>query len=381
MERLQKKLILQDLKKKIVFLSGPRQVGKTWLSREIAKEYQHPLYLNYDRWEDRKIIQRESWLQKTDLLILDELHKMPRWKNYLKGIFDTRLSHLHILVTGSARLEIFRQTGDSLAGRFFRHRLLPLTPAEIPEPGKGTLERFMTRGGFPEPYLSESDTEADRWRLQYIDGLIRTDILDFEKIHDFKAIQLVLDLLRKNVSSPVSYTGMAEDIGISPNTVRKYIHILESLYILFKVTPYAKNIARSLLKQPKIYFFDTGLVEGNDGKKFENLVAVSLLKYAYALEDYKGKETVLHYMRTKEGLEIDFLLATKNETPQMIEVKLNDTNPSSTLIRFHHKYRFPAIQVVKELKREQKDKNIIIREGLDYLKGLWLSKSPAVAVS
>lgn len=150
MERKQKSLIERDLRKKMIFLNGPRQVGKTWLAKDIARSYQRSVYLNYDRLEDRKIIQNESWLESTELLILDELHKMKGWKTYIKGVFDTRPDHLKILVTGSARLETFRQTGDSLAGRFFRHRLLPFSPAEVKEVMPGyTLERFLQRGGFP----------------------------------------------------------------------------------------------------------------------------------------------------------------------------------------------------------------------------------------
>ena len=152
------------------------------MAKEIAQNRQNTVYLNYDSTEDRKIIKNEGWLNTTELLILDELHKMPDWKNYIKGVFDTRPGSMRLLVAGSARLEAFRQTGDSPAGRYFSHRLLPISPAEAKSVGVQTdLERFMTRGGFPEPFLAEDSVDADRWRMQYIDGLIRTDILDFEK--------------------------------------------------------------------------------------------------------------------------------------------------------------------------------------------------------
>lgn len=119
MDRIQTTYIIKDLAKKMVLVAGPRQVGKTYLARQVAKEFNNPVYLNYDNIADRQIILNQAWLETTDLLILDELHKMPEWKNYLKGIYDTKSTHLQILVTGSARLDIFDKIGDSLTGRYF----------------------------------------------------------------------------------------------------------------------------------------------------------------------------------------------------------------------------------------------------------------------
>ncbi len=363
--------IINDLQKKMVFLTGPRQVGKTWLAKEIAKSIPQSLYLNYDSAEDRKIIRNEAWLDKTRLLILDEIHKMNGWKNYLKGVYDTRPDHMMILVTGSARLEMMRQSGDSLAGRFFRYRLLPLSPAELSNLNEPFIfDRFLERGGFPEPFLAKDSVDADRWRMQYIDGLIRTDIFDFEKIQDFRAMQMLLNLLSSRTGSPVSYTSLAEDIQVSSNTVKKYIQILESLYIIFKVTPFSKNIARSILKEPKIYFFDTGLVKGDEGARFENMVALCLLKHVYALFDLQGKDCSLGYVRTKDGAEVDFCLVRNNQPELLIEAKVSDSNPSKALLNFHQRYAIPAIQLVLHLKREKKEKGIEIRKAESYLSSL-----------
>jgi predicted AAA+ superfamily ATPase len=368
MKRAQHELIKKDLEKKMVFLVGPRQVGKTSLALAIAKEYERAVYLNYDNFADREIIKEAAWLPESQLLVLDELHKMPQWKNYLKGIYDTKPANLHILVTGSARLETFRQSGDSLVGRFFRHRLNPLSIKEIAE--KNSLDRLITRGGFPEPYLADNPLDAERWRLQYIDGLIRGDILDFEKVHDFRAIQLTLDLLRQRVGSPVSFTSLGRDVQCAPNTIKRYIEVLEALFIVFRVTPYHKNIARSILKEPKIYFYDSGMVKGDEGGIFENTVAVSLLKHLNAIEDYEGRLTHLHYLRTKEKKEVDFVMLTDGETPTIIEVKLSDNKISPALKYFHEKYDLPAIQLVKNLRQQRLVSKIQLRRADDFLNEL-----------
>ena len=373
MERAQKQAILRDLAKKMVLLAGPRQAGKTTLAKTLAKEFESHTYLTYDRPEDRKMMLDESWISSTELLILDEIHKMPKWKNFLKGVYDTKPSHQKILVTGSARLEIFSQVGDSLAGRYFLHRLFPLSPAECDKVGvRYTLDHFLERGGFPEPFLAENTVDANRWRLQYVDSLLRIDVLDFENIQNINAIRLVFDLLREKVGSPISYASIAEDVAISPNTVKKYIQILEALYIIFRVTPFSHNIARSLLKEPKIYFFDTGLVKGNDGIKFENFVATCLLKHVHAKIDYKAEDYALRYLQTKERKEVDFALIHDNRIEKMIEVKHANHTISSGLLYFHEKYNIPAVQIVKELKREKSENDIHILRGLSFLKSLEL---------
>jgi len=374
MYRRQIEQIKKDLEKKMVFVVGPRQVGKTWLAKEIGKDFKHPVYLNYDSAQDRQIIKEESWPQKTDLLIFDELHKMKGWKNYLKGVFDTKNSQLKILVTGSARLNTFRQTGDSLAGRFFIHRLLPFSLSEIKDLKNANFDadRFLKRGGFPEPLLAKKEEDADRWRKQYFDGLIRTDILDFEMIHNFRAMQMVLDLLRRKVGSPISYASIAEDVQVSPTTVKKYIEIFESLYIVFRVFPYSKKIARSILKEPKIYFFDTGLVIGDEGTGFENFVAGSLLKHVLGKTDKTGREFTLHYLRTKESKEVDFVLAKDEKMLQLIEAKLTDHALSKNLKYFADKYKVKGIQIVKELRREKTIGGIEIVLAENFLKELFL---------
>lgn len=373
LHRQQKAAILRDLEKKIVLLAGPRQAGKTWLAKDIGNQFSHTLYLNYDDQEHRGIIREKGWLPNVELLILDELHKMPQWKNYLKGLFDTRPPTMKILVTGSARLETFNQMGDSLAGRFFLHRLLPLSPAELHQTHQPyQIDHLLERGGFPEPYLAENSVEADRWRLQYVDSLLRNDVLDFQSIQHLRAIQTVFDLLRTKVGSPISYTGIAEDVAISPTTVKKYIHILEALFIVFRITPFSKNIARSLLKEPKIYFFDTGLVKGNHGAKFENFMAQCLLKHVYGKTDYEGKPYALHYIRTKEQLEIDFAVTQDNTIELLIEAKYKSQLLDKSHLRFKDKYTLPYCQVVKAIPQSHSKQGVPLICADHFLKTLYL---------
>lgn len=373
MKRIQFSNIIKDISKKMVFVAGPRQVGKTFLAKQIAKEFQNSIYLNYDYIEDRKIIEQHAWLETTDLLILDELHKMPEWKNYLKGVYDTRAPQLRILVTGSARLDIFDKIGDSLAGRYYLHRLLPLSPAELHQLHMPVqLDSLINKSGFPEPYLDESMVEVSRWRLQYTNSILATDIFDFDKIQNVRAIRTVFELLRTKIGSPVSYQSIAEDVAIASNTVKRYIEILEALYVVFRVTPYSKNIARSLLKEPKVYFFDTGLVKGDTGAQLENLTAVCLLKHVYAKIDYQAENYALHYLRTKDGQEVDFALVKDDKIEQIIEVKNTDREISRSLYDFNKKYNLPALQIVKNLRQERFIDNIKVRKAIDFLSELFM---------
>jgi len=373
MKRWQKQQILKDLHKKMVFIVGPRQAGKTWLAKSIMDQYQFPTYLNYDNKADRKILEQQSWINESDLLIFDEIHKMPNWKNYIKGVFDTKAPHQNILVTGSARLDLLKQAGDSLAGRVFTHHLFPFSPAEFFKlKSDYKLERFIERSGFPEPYLADTNIDAARWRREYIENLLNIDIFDIEKVQNVRNLRLVFELLRERVGSPISVHSIARDVGISHNTVKKYIQILEALYIIFRITPYSKNIARSLIKEPKIYFFDNGLVNGVEGAKFENFVAYCLYKHTTIKSDYLGENWKLHYLRTKDGKEVDFALVKENQIQQAIEVKTANKELSKPLLWFHEKFAIPAIQIVKDLKTEYQSKNISILKANDYLKKLFL---------
>jgi len=365
--------ILSDLKKKMVFLTGPRQVGKTYLAKNIQEEFKNSIYLNNDDIDDTVTIRKREWAINSELIVLDEIHKMKDWKNYLKGTYDTRNPQQTFLVTGSARLETFRQTGDSLAGRYFSYRLHPLSVREL----AGTVKPYEAvnllnkLGGFPEPLLSGSEAEAARWRKQYFTDIVREDIMDYSRINEIRVIRLLLEMLRKRVGSPVSFTALAEDLQVAVNTVRKYITILESLNIIFVIKPFHKNIARSILKEPKIYFYDSGFVDGDEGIKLENTVAVCLLKNSHYLQDTKGAETDLYYVRTKDKREMDFAIADKNNITHFIEVKLSATGISPHLRYF--KARHPAakaVQLVHNARYDSESDGIQIGRAGEWLANL-----------
>ncbi len=366
--------ICDDLKKKMVFITGPRQVGKTFLAREISSKFSNPVYLNYDDQADASIIRKTSWQRNAGIVVLDEIHKMKDWKQHLKGIYDTKPVNQAILVTGSARLETFRQSGESLAGRYFHLRLNPLSVKELsplmqPYDAVDSLNRL---GGFPEPFLSASEEDAARWRKQYYTDMVREDVLDFGRLHEVRAMRILVEMLRSRVGSPISYTALAEDLQIAPNTVRHYVEILEALYVVFAVRPFHKNIARSLLKEPKLYFFDSGFVQGDEGKRYENTVAISLLKHANYLEDATGGDVSLHYLRTRDGREVDFAVSKNGELETILEVKLSDTAPSRSLRFFKAMVpRASAVQLVHNARHYEEI------DGINIVNDNWLSELSA----
>ena len=355
MERYLYEPLKKDLARKMAILTGPRQIGKTWLARELMKEYQTPQYLNFDSVDDARIIQTRSWPLDADMLVFDEIHKMKGWKRYVKGVFDTRAAGQALLLTGSSRLDTFRQTGESLAGRYFHFRLNPVSVRELRDTMKPheALSQLNRLGGFPEPFLSGSDTEAARWRNRYYTDLVREDILEFSRIHEVRTIRLLLEMLRERVGSPLSYTSLAGDLQVAPNTIRKYVEILESLCIVFLVRPFHKNVARAVLREPKVYFYDSGYVKGDEGVKLENTCAVSLLKHVQYLQDIGGADFALHYIRTRDGREIDFAVSENAKLNRIIEVKLSEDRPTAALVYFLGKFpKVPAFQLVHNLKRE-----------------------------
>ncbi len=330
-----------DLAKKMVFLGGPRQSGKTTLAKSLAKGFERPRYFNWDFDEDRRSIQRRDWSDDADFLVFDELHKFPRWKNWVKGLYDVHGERHRILVTGSARLDVYRRGGDSLLGRYHYWRLHPFSLSEIPRKMDAALafRRLMSVGGFPEPFLDGDETEARRWRRERSSRIIKDDIRDLEPIRDIVSLELFVDALRSRVSGMVVLSNIAEDLQISPKTLARWLVVIEQMYLVFAVKPFTRKLPRAIRKPPKVFFFDNADVLGDEGARFENLVATHLLKELHYREDKTGERWELRYVRDKEGHEVDFVVTRENQVYELIEAKWSDTTPSRSLAYFGERLR------------------------------------------
>lgn len=355
MKRYLDSFIFKDLQKKIVILSGPRQVGKTTISHSLNESYE---YLNYDRMEDRRKIIAESWDRKKSLLILDEIHKMKNWKRWLKGIYDTEKKN-QILVTRSAKLDTFKKVGDSMSGRYFEYRLMPLDLKELRGQGKESLEEKFEKlwklSGFPEPYLDASETGYKRWRKTHLDVMIRQDLPELEAVRRIGDVETLFELMRERVASPLSHHSLREDLHTDDKSVKRWLQWLENSYALFKVTPYSKKLKYSLKKAPKYYFYDYPRIE-DEGARLENLVGLSLFKEILFKNDVEGETYSLHYLQDKFHHEVDFLICNRQVPVIMIEAKTSDSGPSKNFNYFypHLKKMNPGLrrlQLVKNLKK------------------------------
>ena len=367
--------ILQDLTKKMVFVGGPRQVGKTTLAQAIlSSNYPSGRYLNWDYDEDRQDILQKQWSADQKLLVFDELHKFPRWKNWIKGIYDVSHESHSFLITGSARLDVYRRGGDSLMGRYHYWRLHPFTLDEVPQgiSQKEAYQRLMTVGGFPEPFLDGDERAARRWRRERFDRVLREDIRDLEPVRNIQLLGMFLDILRNRVGGLITLSNLAGDIQISPKTAKSWLEVLEKMYLVFSVRPYTKSLPRAVLKPPKVYFFDNGDVIGDEGARFENLIATSLLKRLHYLEDRDGYRYELRYIRDKEGREVDFVIVKDGKIEELIEAKYSDETISRSLVYYAERLKPPkATQIVANLRRPFDKGKVKITDPISYFRSIY----------
>ena len=348
-QRYLKKAIQDDAlaSSKMAFISGPRQVGKTTLAKSLLSNTK-----NHFLWEDEKFQKRWSKsaidsLSEREMgpVIFDEIHKDRKWKNRLKGVYDKLGQELQIVVTGSARLDLFRKGGDSLMGRYLPYHLHPFSVAETDSPivpdrvlefafskSKYSWEDLLNLGGFPEPFFGASEQKALRWSRLRLEQLFREDMRDLIAVVDVNAMKLLADFLVERAGGLLSMNSLREDVSVAYGTIRNWIQVLQSLYYCFLVRPYAGRLNRALKAEPKFYLFDIlRIPKSNFGARRENLAALHLLKACQYWTDLAYGEFDLRYVRNKEKREVDFLILKDQKPWILIECKSDDVSPHQGL--------------------------------------------------
>jgi hypothetical protein len=376
MDRLYQTIMQQHLQhdRQMIFLAGPRQVGKTTISQAAASLTQQLVYLNWDYEEDQALILKgpqailEQYgllapqLQKP-ILILDEIHKLKQWRNYLKGFYDKHSSLLHFIVTGSSKLDVYRRSGDSLMGRYFPYRVHPLSVAELiratvadseiqsPQPlDEDLFSALIQFGGFPEPFSKQSQIFYHRWNKLRSDQLFQFDIRELTRIHELAQMRLLATILKRQAGELVNYQQLSKLVRVSADTIQAWLSTLQSFYYCFEIKPWSSNITRSLIKQPKIYLWNWADNE-KIGARHENMIASHLLKAIHLWEDRGLGEYGLYFLRDKEKREVDFLVTKDNQPWFLVEVKSqNNQSINENLYYFQQQTKAPhAFQVVMDL--------------------------------
>ncbi len=346
MKRVYTNLLREHLEsyRQMIFIAGPRQVGKTTLAKTLFAKGRQTFYFNWDAQEDRQLIvagqktvadsvfQGKLSKQKVGI-IFDEIHKYGKWKNFLKGFFDLYHERASIVVTGSSRLDIYRRSQDSLMGRFFLYRLHPFTVGEILQKNPITneicppheiapqkLQQLIEFGGFPEPFTIHKKPFYERWKKMRLDQMFRDDIRDLTRVTDIGQLEILAFLLSQQTGQLTSMSSFAQKVNVTVRTVAGWLQLLESFYYCFRLSPWTKNITRSILKEPKFYLWDWSEVS-KPGPRLENMVAVHLLKAIHGRQDAGFGDYGLYFLRNKEKKEVDFI-ATRNDQPWfLVEVK------------------------------------------------------------
>ncbi len=335
--RILQKPVEQALAKKMVFIGGPRQSGKTTFALGFLgarADETHPAYLNWDHPAVPPRLRRGELPANQPLLLLDEIHKYARWRNLVKGIYDTEKSRRKVIVTGSARLDYYRKGGDSLAGRYRYFRLHPFSLNEMSRrPSRGDLDALLRFGGFPEPLFGQNEAEHRIWQRDRMARVIREDLRDLERVREISLLEHLAELLPSKVGSPLSITSLREDLLVDHKTVERWLTILENLYVCFRIAPYGAPKIRAVKKEQKLYLWDWSAIE-SPGARFENLVASQLLKHCHWIEDTEGHVMELRYLRDRDRREVDFVVL-KNKRPLFaVECKTGEAAVGSGLRYF-----------------------------------------------
>jgi len=345
--------IRADLRDKMVFLGGPRQVGKTTLALSLlprsktvpAATARHPGYLNWDDPAVRPPLLRGELPGGQRRVVLDEIHKYPKWRNLVKGLYDSNGDRVSFLVTGSARLDHYRKGGDSLHGRYHHYRLHPLSLREMNKtPGADDLRALLEFGGFPEPLLAQGARVWRRWQRERLSRVIYEDVRDLENVREIGLIELLVEALPARVGAPLSVANLREDLGVAHATVERWLAVLENMYVCFRLPPYGAVRApriRAVKKEQKLYLWDWSQV-ADRGARFENLAACQLLKYCHHIEDTQGHAMDLRFIRDTDRREVDFLVLKDKKPLFAVECKTGEKRVSSASCYFRERTEIPA---------------------------------------
>jgi hypothetical protein len=333
----------------MVFVGGPRQVGKTTLSLSLlgsGADETHPAYFNWDYPPAAARLRRVELPRDEPLLVLDEVHKYARWRNLVKGICDTKKSRHRILVTGSARLDHYRKGGDSLANRYRYFRLHPFSLMEVnAKPSRGDVDALLRFGGFPEPFLLQDEKELRIWQRDRISRVVRDDLRDVERVREVSLLEHLVDLLPDRIGSPLSVNSLREDLQVDHKTTERWLTILENLYVCFRILPFGSPKIRAVKKERKLYLWDWSMApEG--GARFENMVASQLLKYCHFVEDTEGYAMELRFLRDTDKREVDFVVLKDRRPLFAVECKTGERAVSPAVEYFAARTRIPRFYQV-----------------------------------
>jgi len=348
MERYLKPQIERDLAEKMVFLGGPRQVGKTTLALSLLANgsERHPAYLNWDDRDARKMLLRGALPSNQTLIVLDEVHKYKGWRSLVKGFYDVGKSSRRFLVTGSARLDHYRRGGDSLQGRYHYHRLHPFSLYEInPAPTPSDLDHLLQFGGFPEPFLKGDSRHWKRWQRERQARVVQDDLVSLEHVKEIAQIDLLAGILPDRVGSLLSVNNLREDLSVAFETADRWVTILENLFFCFRIPPYGLPRLRAARKEKKLYMWDWSLCDAA-GPRFENLVASNLLKYCHRLEDAEGDRMALTFVRDSMGRELDFVVTRDDKPLFAVECKSGDSALGRNIAFFAERTSIPRFYQV-----------------------------------
>lgn len=345
-ERYLTPMIKEFLQTRMVFVGGPRQVGKTTMCLSLlnTSDVRNPAYLNWDDLKSKSKLKKGE-LPPDPLVVLDEIHKYKPWRSLVKGFYDKNKGHQNFLVTGSARLDYYRKGGDSLLGRYRYMRLHPFSVNELKLRSKEDIQSLLKFGGFPEPFFSQSERNQKLWCKERLYRIINDDIRDLEKLNDYSMLENLAEAIGSKAGSLLSLKSFEEDIQVSQKTIASWVQILERVYYVFRILPYGPPKIRALKKTAKVYLWDWGELDAL-GNKFENMVACQLLKYCHFLEDTEGEKMELRYLRDTDQREVDFVVL-KNKKPLFaVECKSGDKSVSKSVIYFKEKTSIPMFYQV-----------------------------------